>query len=318
MKNGSKATATSSTNCGTPARFSLMHLEKGFEAIDEKNISLQDRWILSRLNRVARQTEEALDAYKFNEAAGAVYQFVWHELCDWYLEAIKPALYDKTGDEEKAATLSVLWHVFKEALILLHPFAPFVTEEIWHSLPGTDGSIMRATWPDHIQPGDDPAAEAQMEIVMAIITGIRNVRGEMNISPSTTLSIAVQPENSETGALVEENRDLIMNLARLNGITVDTAMKRPKAAATVLVDGATVYVLLEGIIDFAQEQTRLEKEIGKMSKELAGMNKKLGNEDFLKKAPADVVDGVREKQAAVLEKQHALEATLARIKAMMD
>ena len=192
------------------ARFSLMHLEKGYDAIDEKNISLQDRWILSRLNRVARQTEEALDAYKFNEAAGAVYQFVWHELCDWYLEAIKPTLYDKAGDEEKAATLSVLWHVFKEALILLHPFAPFVTEEIWHSLPGTDGSIMQAIWPDHIQPGDDPAAEAQMETVMAVITGIRNVRGEMNISPSTALSVAVHPEDSETGAVVESNRDLIV------------------------------------------------------------------------------------------------------------
>jgi valyl-tRNA synthetase len=300
------------------ARFSLMHIEKGYDAIDEKNISLQDRWILSRLNRVARQTEEALDAYKFNEAAGAVYQFVWHELCDWYLEAIKPNLYDKTGDEEKAATLSVLWHVFKEALILLHPFAPFVTEEIWHSLPGTDGSIMQAAWPDHIQPGDDPAAEAQMETVMAVITGIRNVRGEMNISPSTALSVAVHPEDSETGAVVEHNRGLIVNLARLNGIIVDADMQRPKAAATVLVDGATVYVLLEGIIDFAQEQMRLEKEIGKLSKDLSGMNKKLGNEDFLKKAPADVVNGVREKHAAMLEKQHALEATRERIKTMMS
>jgi valyl-tRNA synthetase len=300
------------------ARFSLMHIDKGYGSIDEKNISLQGRWILSRLNRVARQTEEALDAYKFNEAAGAIYQFVWHELCDWYLEAIKPDLYDKTGDAGKAATLSVLWYVFKGALILLHPFAPFVTEEIWQSLPGTDGSIMQAAWPDHIHPGDDPAAEAQMETVMAVITGIRNVRGEMNISPSTTLSVAVDPENSQTGSVVERNRDLIVNLARLNGLSVDVAMQRPKAAATVLVDGATVYVLLEGIIDFVQEQTRLEKEIGKLSKELSGMNKKLGNADFLNKAPAEVVDGVREKHAAMLEKQHALEATLQRVKDMMD
>ena len=299
------------------ARFSLMHLETGYDTIDEKNLSLQDRWILSRLNRVARQTEDALGAYKFNEAAGAVYQFVWHELCDWYLEAIKPALYDKDGSEEKAATLSVLWHVFKEALILLHPFAPFVTEEIWHSLPGTEGSIMKAAWPEHLQPGDDPAAETQMETVMAVITGIRNVRGEMNISPSTPLNVAVQPENPETGTVVETNSDLIVNLARLEHITVDAAMGRPKAAATVLVNGATVYVLLEGIIDFAQEQVRLEKEIGKLSKDLSGMNKKLGNEDFLKKAPADVVDGVREKHAALLEKQHALEATLERVKDMM-
>ena len=156
-----------------------------------------------------------------------------------------------------------------------------------------------------------------MRTVMDVITGIRNVRGEMNISPSTALTVAVHPEDPQVGAVIERNRDLIENLARLNGITVDAAMKRPKAAATVLVNAATVYVLLEGIIDFTQEQTRLEKEIGKLTKELSGMNKKLGNEDFLNKAPAEVVAGVREKHAAKLEKQHALEATLDRIKAMM-
>jgi len=299
------------------ARFSMMHLDKGFDAIEAKNLSLQDRWIVSRLDDVVKQTEQALDAYKFNEAAGAVYQFVWHELCDWYLEAIKPTLYDKEGSEAKTASLSVLWHVFRDALILLHPFAPFVTEEIWHALPGTEGSIMKAQWPERIMPGNDPDAEEQMQTVMAVITGIRNVRGEMNISPSTSLSVSVKPENPETGLVVENNRELIENLARLDGLTVDAAMEGPKTAATVLVGGATVYVLLEGIIDFSQEQTRLEKEIGKLTKELAGMNKKLGNEDFLSKAPDDVVAGVREKHAAKLEKQQALEDTLQRIKAMM-
>ncbi|BBO87744.1 valine--tRNA ligase [Desulfosarcina ovata] len=300
------------------ARFSLMHLERGFDAIDAANISLQDRWILSRLNRVARQTEEALDAYKFNEAAGAVYQFVWHELCDWYLEAIKPTLYDEAGGAAKSATLSVLWRVFREALVILHPFAPFVTEEIWHSLPGTEGSIMRASWPETLTPGDDPDAEAQMQTVMATITGIRNVRGEMNIAPSTALEAVVQPEDPQIGDAVEKNRDLIVNLARLSDIRVDASVQRPKAAATVLIDGATVFVMLEGIIDFAQEQARLDKEIGKLSKELSGMNRKLGNEDFLKKAPPEVVAGVREKHAAMLEKQHALEATRDRVQAMME
>jgi valyl-tRNA synthetase len=284
----------------------------------EKNLSLQDRWIVSRLEGVVKQTEQALDAYKFNEAAGAVYQFVWHELCDWYLEAIKPTLYDKEGNAARTASLCVLWHVFRDALILLHPFAPFVTEEIWHALPGTEGSIMKAAWPEGIVPGSDPDAEAQMQTVMAVITGIRNVRGEMNIAPSTALTVAVKPENPETGLVVGNNRELIENLARLDGLTVDAQMREPKAAATVLVWGATVYVLLEGIIDFAQERTRLEKEIGKLTRELAGMNKKLGNEDFLEKAPADVVAGVREKHSAKLEKQQALEATLQRIEAMME
>jgi valyl-tRNA synthetase len=300
------------------ARFSLMHIEQGYDGIDEANISLQDRWIISRLNRVVRQTETALDAYKFNEAAGAVYQFVWHELCDWYLESIKPILYDSGSQEKKSATLSVLWHVLKEALVLMHPFAPFVTEEIWHSLPGTNGSIMKADWPQSVAPGEDKAVEQQMDTIMAVITGVRNVRGEMNISPSTALDIAVLPEDTLTGELIEKNQPLISNLARLASITVDSKMSRPKAAATVLVNGATVFILLEGIIDFAQEHARLEKEIGKLSKELGGMSKKLGNEDFLKKAPPAVVDGVKEKHAAMLEKKQALETTQNRIQEMMD
>ncbi len=299
------------------ARFALMHIESAGDTIDTRHISLQDRWILSRLNRVARQTEAALDAYKFNEAAGAVYQFVWHELCDWYLEAIKPTLYDESAGMQKAATRGVLWRVLKDALVLLHPFAPFVTEEIWHSLPGTEGSIMQAAWPEQIQPGHDPAAEAQMETVMAAITGIRNVRGEMNIAPSANLTVVVRPETPEVGVVMADNHALIASLARLNGMTVANDAGRPKAAATVLIDGATLFVRLEGIVDFTNEQSRLEKEIGKLTKELSGLNKKLGNEDFLTKAPVEVVEGVREKHAAMLDRQHALETTLGRIKEMM-
>jgi valyl-tRNA synthetase len=139
----------------------------------------------------------------------------------------------------------------------------------------------------------------------------------MNISPATALKVAVQSQSPATDRLVDDNRRLIRNLGRLKEITVSASLERPKAAATVLVNGASVFVLLEGIIDFAQEQARLEKEIAKLSKELTGMNRKLGNADFLAKAPAAVVNGVREKHAAMLDKQHALEATLARIQTMM-
>ncbi|MDL2274751.1 valine--tRNA ligase [Desulfosarcina sp. OttesenSCG-928-G10] len=304
------------------ARFALMHLdEKHADTLDQQNekpLSLPDRWILSRLTQVAQQTEAAIDAYKFNEAAGAVYQFVWHELCDWYLEAIKPVLYNDAAGDEKAVTLSVLWQVFKNALVLLHPFAPFVTEEIWHALPGTKGSIMRANWPENLIPGEDLAAEADMKTVMAAITGIRNVRGEMNISPALALSVVAHPEDPQTQAVITANQALIMNLARVSDLAVDTAAQRPKAAATVLIEGAALFVKLEGIIDFSQEAARLEKEMGKLVKEMTGMAKKLGNADFLEKAPADVVAGVREKHAAMVEKHDALEATLGRIRAMME
>ena len=131
------------------ARFSLMHLDRGYEDLNLQNLSLPDQWILSRLARVTTEVTDALDNYRFNDAAGILYQFVWHEFCDWYLEAIKPALYDKEGPQAKEATRAVLWRVLRDTLVLLHPFIPFVTEEIWHHMPGTDGSIMKAAYPAH-------------------------------------------------------------------------------------------------------------------------------------------------------------------------
>jgi valyl-tRNA synthetase len=144
----------------------------------------------------------------------------------------------------------------------------------------------------------------------------QRARGDEHLTLQT-LAVAIQPEIPEMGAVISNNRELIANLARLNKMTVSAKIERPKAAATVLINGATVYVLLEGIVDFAKEQVRLEKEIGKMTRELLGMNKKLGNADFLSKAPEKVVNSVREKHAAMLEKQQALETTLERITNMM-
>ena len=134
---------------------------------------------------MARSAAEALEAYHFNDAAGLLYHFVWHELCDWYLETVKPALYGKEGEPILEQTRAVLWQVLKNTLICLHPFIPFVTEEIWHMLPGTEGSIMNARLPQDSDPGFgrfvNPEAEQQMAIIISIITGVRNIRGEMNL-----------------------------------------------------------------------------------------------------------------------------------------
>lgn len=297
------------------ARFSLMHIEKGVDVLPEKNaLSLPDKWILSRLGAVTRKVEKALDAYRFNEAAGAVYQFVWHEFCDWYLEAAKPALYGKTGDESKENARAVLWYVLKNTLIVLNPFAPFVTEEIWSKLPGTDGSIMKASYPE--AGSDDKTTENQMEAVIEVITGIRNIRGEMNIAPSLTLDVVAAPKAAETEALLKENSDLIVNLARLGSLEVKFQAEKPNKAATALAGETELFVLLEGIIDFSNEEKRLEKEIAKVSKEMVGLAKKLGNEDFLNKAPEDVVARVKDKHAGFLEKQQKLETTLERIRGL--
>ena len=300
------------------ARFALMHINKGYENIESKHLSLADRWILSRLNRVIDKVSETLAGYRFNDAAGALYKFVWHEFCDWYLEAIKPTLYGQEEQSRQEATLSVLWRVLRDTLVLLHPFTPFVTEEIWHKLPGTQGSIMKTVFPsdvrDDISQLRDLEAESTMELITGIITGIRNVRGEMNIAPSLFLVVMVQAQDESTRETVEQYQDMIINLARLKSFSVGKAGKRPKSAATAIVDDATIFVSLEGIIDFAKETNRLEKEINKLTKELTVVSKKLSNKDFVSKAPAQVVGEVKEKHKALVEKQEKLQSHLDRIK----
>jgi valyl-tRNA synthetase len=300
------------------ARFALMHLERGHADLPLRQLSLPDQWILSRLGQVSRDVADALDGYRFNEAAGSLYNFVWHEFCDWYLEAIKPALYDKAEPQAKQAASATLWRVLHDTLILLHPFVPFVTEEIWHHLPGTELSIMKAEYPVFGADADLPAqyrdAERKMDTLMKIITGIRNIRGEMNIAPSLKLQVMVQSEDEQTRDVVQTHRDLVISLARLKNMSVQNTGTRPRSSATAVVSNATIFVDLEGIIDFARESRRLEKEIDKLVIELTKIDKKLDNEGFLSKAPADVIDKVRGKQSGLLEKQEKLQMNLERIK----
>ena len=299
------------------ARFALMHIKAPGGDIARDALALSDRWILSRLSRLGDKVAAALDDYKFNEAAAALYKFIWHEFCDWYLEASKPALYGEDA-AKKQATLNVLYRVLKDTLVILHPLMPFVTEEIWHKLPGTNGSVMQASYPAADAAGveRDDRAEAEMNLVMGIITGVRNVRGEMNIAPSRQLDVQVQTADAGQREILSTYTDMICNLARVSALAVSAPAEKPKTSAAVIVEGVTVLVNLEGIIDFAMEAARLDKEIAKISKELQGVSKKLSNEGFLGKAPADVIDKVKEKHGVLTEKLEKLEAGKARIKGM--
>jgi valyl-tRNA synthetase len=302
------------------ARFALMHLQAPVALPEKTMLSIPDRWILSRLQRLIRETGQALDDYRFNDAAAMLYQFVWHEFCDWYLEAIKPALYGNQGEDRQQATLGVLWRVLHDTLILLHPIIPFVTEEIWEKFPGTEGSIMQATFPaDAPTAGDiqeDTPAETAMGLIMQVITGIRNIRGEMNIPPALKLNVTVQTDDAEVQRQLQDHLELASNLARLESLTIEPVGPKPKAAATSVIDNATIFVSLEGIIDFSQEAARLKKEIGKVDSELTVLNKKLGNEDFLSKAPEAVVNKVKSQHQTYSEKREALETHLERIEAL--
>ena len=306
-------------------RFSLQHL-KGFDPDyslkDVRHLSLVNRWILSRLNSVVGTLIRALDEYKFNEAASALYQFVWHEFCDWYLVIIKPILYrtsasgaDRKLEEPKKsedyeATLFILYFVLDKTLRLLHPFIPFVTEELWHKLPGTSGSIMRAQFPASNPQHHDTEAEAAMNLVMGITSGIRNIRGEMNLPPSLVVDATVQCPDSRVRQQIEDHREIINNMARLQTLNVMPPGDPPPSSATTVYDNLAIFVSLKGIIDFKAEQARLSKEIAKTTKELERLSKKLSNQDFLHKAPADVVEGVHEKRERLAEKKRKLQQHL--------
>jgi valyl-tRNA synthetase len=301
------------------ARFTLMNLDRRYTLPAPGRLAVVDRWILSRLSRTTAEVRQALDTYRFNDAAGALYRFVWHEFCDWYLEAIKPTLQGKHGAAAREASLAVLGRVLQDALILLHPFVPFVTEEIWHKLPETDGSIMRASFPAERPEADalppDAEAEAEMELLIDVISGVRNVRGEMGIAPGMGLDAVVCAADAGLRAAVSAHRDLIENLARLKSLAVTENPERPPASATAVArGGVTIYVRLEGVIDFAREAERLEKDLAKAAKELVTLARKLHNPDFLSKAPSDVVAKVRDQQQALLERQQKLQSTLDKLK----
>jgi valyl-tRNA synthetase len=197
---------------------------------------------------------------------------------------------------------------------------PFITEEIWQKLPGTQGSIMTARFTTRsINPADDNTnieAALQMAMIIEIITAIRNVRGEMNIPPSTALDVSIQSPEEAAKGVCEQQTETITNLARLKSLDIKTQLPRPKSSATAIVGSITIYIDVEGIIDVSQETARLEKELGKLNKEMIGITKKLRNEDFLQKAPPQIVVKVRAQHEELLEKQKKLTATLERIKSI--
>jgi valyl-tRNA synthetase len=303
------------------ARLVLSNLE-GYDARAAAKLepSLADRWILSRLAATTRAVREHLRRYRFNEAAGALYQFLWHESCDWYLEIAKLPLYRPEAPALRLRTQHTLVTVLEATLRLLHPFMPFITEEIWQRLPGPStrsASIMLAPYPRASRRQSAPDAERAMGALMDVITAIRNIRGEMRIGPGITLDVTFRPVTDHAPAsagapprLFEAHRPLIEALARCR-LTTDPGATRPPNSALAVVGGSEVYVALEGVVDLAAERARLAKEIKRAADTVEFLTAKLGRPEFVERAPAEVVDKERERLAEQQRVQAKLQASLA-------
>ena len=297
------------------ARFTFMNLE-GEDQAAPAEPNLEDRWILSRVNRTANDVARAIEEYRFNDAASLVYQFIWHEFCDWYLELIKPFLYGE-DQARRSATRATLREVFGRVLLLLHPFMPFVTEELWHKLPGAEGSIMKAVWPSGAEAEQDAEAEEGMQLLMEVIGAVRNIRGEMGISPGQEVEVVLTPHSEEAAKLLVTHADRVMTLAKAKSVRQTQADETPEKAASAALSTATVHVPLAGLVDFSAEEQRLGKEIAKTEKDLTASQKKLNNQGFLAKAPQDVVDKEKSKAAEASSKLERLQESLARVRSFM-
>jgi valyl-tRNA synthetase len=264
-----------------------------------------NKWILGRLAQAARDVEAALEAYKFNEAAGALYHFTWGTFCDWYLELIKPAL---NGDDAalKTETQATCAYALKQLIHLLHPFMPFVTEELWDKLFGKPGGfLMLRDWPNDGARPEDPAAAAEIDWLIRLIDGVRAARSALNVPAAAKIAMIANGANAETAARLQRHADPIKRLARIETISADQAA--PQGSARIVVDEATFVLPLADVIDIAKERSRLTKEREKAEAEIAKLDAKLNDATFVARAPEHVVEEQRERRAA----QAALVAKLA-------
>jgi len=310
------------------ARYVLMNTEQqdcGQDDSSDYELSLADRWIISRLQRTELQVAEAIEQYRFDMASQALYEFIWNEYCDWYLELSKPVLWDDNASAAlKKGTRRTLIRVLETTLRLLHPFMPFITEEIWQRVAPLAGqvaedskaTVMLQPYPV-LDPNDiDARAETDIEWVKGVIEGVRNIRGEMNISPAKAIPVLINNGSSEDQRRLEENRQFLITLAKLETISWLAEGDQAPMSATSLVKQMEILVPMAGLIDKQAETARLSKEIDKLQKDLDRISGKLNNPAFVDKAPPAVVDKEKDKQAAQRQALDKLQQQLQQISSL--
>ncbi len=288
------------------ARFALMNLPADLEYTEKVGPStLADSWILCRLELLKKETKEALSQYRFNDMAQGLYKFIWNEFCDWYLELIKPVLYGE--DSKKEQTQNILHRVLAETMILLHPIMPFITQEIWSALPSiAERDMAKLLYPTERLIKNNEKVCGDMQYFQEIVSAVRNIRTELGIEPARKLTAFIRVTNKEQEDILQENKHLLINLARLTEVSIGQNIEAIKASGSAVVQGSQVFVPLEGVINFDTELARLEKDRLKIEKEHTMLSKKLANAEFVTNAPKQVVEKEKEKVAELDEKLNKL------------
>jgi len=282
-------------------RFLLMNTQNVplNDLLIDKHIDFTDLWIASRLNQTLQKLKKALDKFEINNASKIIYSFVWNDFCDWYLELAKTRLYlsadrhDSEDEEIKSAVLTRSIKIFESLLKIVHPYMPFITEELWHFVTGKNEteSISTSEYPEADVSLINENADKDMAYLREIVTAIRNIRGEMNIPPSLQLDVFIKAEN-----INEEQLHYIKKLGKAKNITLDENLSKPNASASKVLNNCEIFIPLEGVIDLDVERNRLQKEISRLENSLMGIEKKLGNEKFVNNAPAEVVEKEKKKK----------------------
>ncbi len=297
------------------SRFALMNLEGvNFADIDiTGELTTADRWILHRLNETSRDITRLIDAYEYGETGRLLYNFIWDDLCDWYIEFAKLSLYGADA-AAKAKTQSVLAYVLDRTLRLIHPFMPFITEEIWQHLPHEGATITLAEWPKYDAALESPEAVAEMNLLMDIIRAVRNIRAEVNVPMSKKVKLIIKAGNAETLSIITRNDNYIGRFCNTSSFEAGLDPQTPDKVMSAVVTGAELLLPLSGLIDIEQEIIRLEKEVQTLNSEVERVEKKLSNQGFVAKAPAKVIEEERAKQADYSAKREKVLARIAELR----
>nr|MBN2277554.1 valine--tRNA ligase [candidate division Zixibacteria bacterium] len=296
------------------SRFVMMRTDGqqfNLNSVPEKDLILVDKWILSRLERTIEITNRSINEFKLSAATKNLYSFTWNDFCSWYIELIKP---DHPDQPIRETSLHVAYYVLDKILKLLHPFIPFVTEEINLKLkeifPAKEKTLVFGPWPEATRKFKDENLEQSFESIQAVVNAVRSIRAEMNVPPGKRSDLHVRITKTETGRLLETYQDFFRSLAKIDKLIIGEDIKKPGLSASAIISGAEIFLPLKGLINIESEKNRLEKELQNLKTQLEKISKKLANPDFLKNAPDDVVDREKSKKTDIEERVEKLNSNL--------